>query len=117
MWTGGQVSLRVVNVMWTDLDLLAFTFYYFNHFCIVSRLDCGFCESMLGSLSLASTAVSSAYFAVVDYVEFGRTAGYSRYNSGPRTLPLGTSNLRRVLCTKVKFLRESICYIDRIGVK
>jgi hypothetical protein len=32
MWTRGQVSLRVVNVIWTDLDSLAFTLHLFNHF-------------------------------------------------------------------------------------
>jgi hypothetical protein len=30
--TGGQVSLRVVNVTWTDLDSLAFILHFFNHF-------------------------------------------------------------------------------------
>jgi hypothetical protein len=27
MWTGGQVSLRVMNVTWTDLDSLAFVLH------------------------------------------------------------------------------------------
>jgi hypothetical protein len=44
---------------------------------------------MAGLLTMASTAVSSANIAVVDYVEFGRSAVYSRYNNGPRTLPWG----------------------------
>jgi hypothetical protein len=38
------------------------------------------------SLSVASTAVSSENFAVVDSREVGRFAVYSRYNNGPKTL-------------------------------
>jgi hypothetical protein len=48
---------------------------------------------MAGSLSVATTAVSSAKVAVVDSGEVGRVAVYSRYNNGPRTLPRGTSAL------------------------
>jgi hypothetical protein len=40
---------------------------------------------------VANTAASSANVAAVDYVEVGRSAVYSRYNSGPRTMPWGTS--------------------------
>jgi hypothetical protein len=48
---------------------------------------------MAGSLSVARTAVSSAKVAVVDSGEDGRPAVYSRYNSGPRTLPWDTPSL------------------------
>jgi hypothetical protein len=48
---------------------------------------------MAGSLSVANTAVSSANVAVVDSVGVGGCAVYSRYNSGPRTLPWGTTPL------------------------
>jgi hypothetical protein len=87
MWTGGQVSPRVMNVIWTDLDSLAFILHLFSHFCIASGLVGSFCEAMPGSLSVASTAVYSANVAVVDSVEVGRSAVYSRYNSGPRSSP------------------------------
>jgi hypothetical protein len=30
IWTGGHVSLRVVNVTWIDLDLLAFILHFLN---------------------------------------------------------------------------------------
>jgi hypothetical protein len=46
-----------------------------------------FCEAITGSLTVASTAVSSAKFTVICSVEVGRSAMYSRYNNGPRTLP------------------------------
>jgi hypothetical protein len=46
---------------------------------------------MAGSLSVATTAVSSAKVAVVDSGEVGRSAVYSRYND-PRTLPWGTQH-------------------------
>jgi hypothetical protein len=42
---------------------------------------------------VASTAVSSAKVAVVDSGEVGRSAVYSRYNNGHRTLPWGTPAL------------------------
>jgi hypothetical protein len=87
---GGQVPLCVVNVIWTDLDSLAFIFNFFNHFHIASRLVCSFCEAMPGPLSMANTAVLSANVAVLDSVEVGRSAVYSRYNSGRRALPWGT---------------------------
>jgi hypothetical protein len=44
------------------------------------------CEAMAGSLSVATTAVLSAQVAVVYSGEVGRSAVYSRYNNGPRTL-------------------------------
>jgi hypothetical protein len=36
---------------------------------------------------MACTAVSSAKIVVADFGEVGRSAVYSRYNNGPRTLP------------------------------
>jgi hypothetical protein len=85
MWTGGQVSLRVGNVTWTDLDPLAFILHLCNHFCIASRLVCSFCQAMPGSLSVANTAVLSGNVAVVYSVHVGRSAVYRKYNSGHRT--------------------------------
>jgi hypothetical protein len=79
-----------VHVKWADLDSLAFILHFFNHISIASRLFCSYCEAMSGSLSVANTAVSSANVAVVDSVEVGRSAVYSRYNSGPRTLTWST---------------------------
>jgi hypothetical protein len=43
-------------------------------------------KQWLVSLSIATIAVSSAKFAVVDSGEVGRPAVYTRYNNGPRTL-------------------------------
>jgi hypothetical protein len=39
-----------------------------------------------------TTAVSSAKLAVVDSGKVGRSAVYSRYNNGPRTLSLDPSS-------------------------
>jgi hypothetical protein len=83
----GHVSFHVVNVAWIDLHPLAFILHFLNQFWIASRFVCSFCETMAGSLSVASTAVSLAKVAVVDSDEAGRSAVYSKYNSGPRTLP------------------------------
>jgi hypothetical protein len=44
---------------------------------------------MAGSLSVVSTAVSSANVAVVDSGDVGRSSVYIRYNTGPKTLPSG----------------------------
>jgi hypothetical protein len=49
-----------------------------------------------GSLSVASTAVSSAKVAVMEPGEVGRSAVYSKYGKGPRTLPRGTPALTGV---------------------
>jgi hypothetical protein len=62
-----------------------------RQFCIASRLVCSFCETMAGSLSVASTAVLSAEVTVVESAEVGSSTVYIRYNNGPRTLPLGTT--------------------------
>jgi hypothetical protein len=86
MWTGGQVALLVVNVIWIDLDSLAFILNFFHHVWIASRLFCSFCEAMPGSLPVANTTVSSANIMVGDSVQVGKSADYSRCNSGPRTL-------------------------------
>jgi hypothetical protein len=42
---------------------------------------------------MASTTVLSAKVAVVYSGEVGRSAVYSRYNNGPRALPLGAPAL------------------------
>jgi hypothetical protein len=44
---------------------------------------------MVESLCMGTTAVPLAKVAVVDSDEVGRSAAYSRYNNGPRTLPWG----------------------------
>jgi hypothetical protein len=66
---------------------------FLNQFWIASRSVCSLCDTMAGSLSVATTAVSLAKVAVVDSGEVGRSAVYSRYNNGPRTLPWGTPAL------------------------
>jgi hypothetical protein len=45
---------------------------------------------MVGSMSVATIAVSSAKMAVVASGEVGRSAVYSRYSNGLRTLPRST---------------------------
>jgi hypothetical protein len=72
-----------VSVTWIDLNPLAFTLHSYNHFWIVARLVCSFCEAMAGSLSVASTAVSLAKVAMVDSGVVGKFAVYNSYNSGP----------------------------------
>jgi hypothetical protein len=52
-----------------DVGRLGFVSFYFpflNQFWIAARLVCSFCEAMAGSLSVASTVVSSARVTVVD---------------------------------------------------
>jgi hypothetical protein len=71
---GGHVSLCVVNVTWIDLDSLTLILHVLNQFWIASRSLCSFCEAMAGSLSVATTAESSAKVAVVDSGEVGRSA-------------------------------------------
>jgi hypothetical protein len=57
---------------------------------------------------MLTTAVSSAKVAVIDSGKVGRSAVYSRYNNGPRTLRCGTSGLT-VLCKRVStFTRKRL---------
>jgi hypothetical protein len=77
----GQVSLRVVNVPWTHLDPLAFILHLLNQFWIAVMFVCSSYEAVAGSLSVASSAVSSTKVTVVDSGEVGRSVVYSRYNS------------------------------------
>jgi hypothetical protein len=76
IWTVGHVSLHVVNVTCTDLDLLAFILQFLYQFWISARLVCSFCEAMAGLLSVTSTVVLSRKVALVDPSEAGRSATY-----------------------------------------
>jgi hypothetical protein len=70
---------------------------------------------MAGTLSVATTAVSSAKVAVLDSGEVGSSAVYSRYNNGLRTLPWGTRALTGESSVySVSTLRGSVCYVNRI---
>jgi hypothetical protein len=113
--TGGHVSLRIVNVTWIDLDSLAFILHFLNLFWIASRLVRSFCVAMAGSLSVATTALSSAKVAAADSGEVGRPAVYSGYNNGPRTLPWSTPALTEdSSVTRFQPLRGSVCYVNSI---
>jgi hypothetical protein len=73
---------------------------------------------MLGSLSVANSAVSSENVAVVEPVEFDQSAVYIRYNTGPRPLPWGTPALirERSVYSDSNFIRKYLL-VDRILVK
>jgi hypothetical protein len=64
---------------------------------------------------MASTAVSSTKIAVVDSSEVDRSAVYSRYNNGPRTLPWSTPamNGKNSVYSVSTFIR-SVCCANRI---
>jgi hypothetical protein len=83
----------VVNVTWIDLAPLASILPFLNRFWIASKLVCCFCEAMAGSLSVATTAVSSVNVAFVDSDNVETSAAYSSYNNGPRTLALGYARI------------------------
>jgi hypothetical protein len=76
-----------VNVTWTDLVSLALIRLFLSQDWIAIRVVCSFWDAVAGSLSVATTAVSSAKAAVKESGEVGRSALYSRYKKGPRTLP------------------------------
>jgi hypothetical protein len=87
---------RVVNVTWTDLVSLACIRQVFIQNWIANREAWSFWEAVAGSLSVATTALSSAKAAVMEPGEVGRSAVYSRYSKRPRTLPWGTTALTGV---------------------
>jgi hypothetical protein len=89
IWTGG--GARFSSCGECDVDPLgsgSFCSPFLNEFRIAARLVCSSCEAMAGSLSVASTAVSSEKVAVIYSDETGRSAVYSRYIHGARTLHL-----------------------------
>jgi hypothetical protein len=98
-----------VNVTCIDLDPLAFILHFLHQPWIATRFVCN-SEAMAGSRSVSSNAVSSAKVAVIDSSEAGRSAVYSRYNNGPRTLPCGTP----VLTGVSSVYSVSTCYANRI---
>jgi hypothetical protein len=75
-----------VNVTCTDLVSLALIRQVFSQDWIARRVVWSFWEAVAGSLSVATTAVSSAKVAVMKPGEVGRSAVYTRYSKGPRTL-------------------------------
>jgi hypothetical protein len=68
----GHVSLHVANVMRIDFDPLSFILHFINQSLIAGRLLCSLCEAMAGTLSVVTTAILSAWVAVVDSGEVGR---------------------------------------------
>jgi hypothetical protein len=105
IWTGahcfscGECDMhRLVSVR--------YHYPFLNRFWIANRLVYRFCEAMTGSLSAASTAVSSAEVAVVESGEVGRCL--------VQYLAVRPHWLGRVLCTQFKPLRGSVCYANRI---
>jgi hypothetical protein len=67
---------------------------------------CSVCEAMAKPLSVASTAVSSTNFAVVDSGEGGKSAVYNKYNNGFRTLPCGLTEY--VLYKRISISRRCV---------
>jgi hypothetical protein len=68
----------MVNVMYVDLDPLAFIIHFASQLCIASKIGCSLLKAIAGSLSVAITAVSSAKVADVVSGEIGRSAVNSK---------------------------------------
>jgi hypothetical protein len=74
IWTDGHVSRLVVNVTWTVLVSLALIRQSLSQDWVARRAVCSLWEAVAGSLSAATTAVSSAKVAVKGSGEVGRSA-------------------------------------------
>jgi hypothetical protein len=66
------------------LNPLAFILHFLNQIWIAAGWICSVCAATAGSLSVATTAVSSAKVAGLGSGEVGRSAVRSRYNNGLR---------------------------------
>ncbi|KAH0560864.1 hypothetical protein KQX54_009500 [Cotesia glomerata] len=88
--TGGQSPLLVVKVIWTDIVGLDFSLQFSIHDCTCLSPFCSSSEAVVGSVSAAIIAVSSAKVAVVACSSTGRSAVNRVYRNGPRTLLCGT---------------------------
>jgi hypothetical protein len=98
-WGSCSLFIWIWDTFLVDrLGSVSFQSPFLIEFWIASRLDCSFCETMAGTLSVATTAVFSPKVVVADSGEVGRSAVYSRYNNGPWTLPCGTPALTEDSC-------------------
>jgi hypothetical protein len=111
IWTSRQVSLRVVNVTWTDLDSLAFILHFFNNFYIASRLVCSFCEAMPGHCQWLILQYHRQMLRLAGLQCIAGITLAPGHCPGVHQLWLG-----RVPCTQIQTSQESICYADRIRV-
>jgi hypothetical protein len=105
IWTGGACLFSSSECYVDRLGFVSFHSPFLNQFWIACRLVCSFCEAMVGSLSMVTTAVSSAKVAVVDSGEVVGSAVYSRYNSG-HCLGVHLHWLITVLCTRFQTYQE-----------
>jgi hypothetical protein len=89
IWTGKQVSLRVVNETWTDLDSITFIFHLFKH--IYCRMVS---SGLLRRVALVRTDVSeepgASFIRVTKIGELGTTQAAT---SNRRTLRRNTNSL------------------------
>lgn len=72
--TGGQPPFLSVNITLTNLDSLGFALYLFSQMRTVVGLYCRFDDAVWGFSCAAMIAVSSAKFAVVAFLDVGRSA-------------------------------------------
>jgi hypothetical protein len=72
------LTSSVVNVMCVDLGPLAFILHFASQLCIASKLVCSLLEAIVGSLSVAITALLSAKVADLVSGQIGRSAVTSR---------------------------------------
>ena len=88
----GMCSKRLlVKLRWTDLDSLSWMCCFFLNFFFWLMAVCNFAVDSSLLLPTANIAVSSAKVATMLFYNFGRSLVYSRYRTGPNTLPCGTS--------------------------
>jgi hypothetical protein len=93
IWTGGRFFFFSHSECDVDqLGSVSFHHPFLNQFWIARRMVCSFCGAMSESLSVATAAVSSAKFALIDICEVGSSSVYSRYNNGRRTVPWCTQD-------------------------
>jgi hypothetical protein len=69
---------------------------------------------MAGSLSVVSAAASLPKVAVIDSGEADRSAVFSRYNNGPRTLTWDKPALTRENSVYSFSTFKMVCYANRI---
>jgi hypothetical protein len=110
IWTG-EARFSPCGECYVDrLGFVGFNspFFYTKSW-IANRSVFSFCVAMAGSLSWVTSAILSANIALVDSGEVRRSAVYSRYNNGPRTLPWGTP----ALIDDCSVYSGSVCYVNR----
>jgi hypothetical protein len=114
MWTGGHVSVCLVDVTWINLDSLALTLHFMSQFCIARRRDCNLLEAVAELLSMARTAGLRKLMMHLLLKLGGRRWIVNTVLFRGHCLGVRLHEWGRVQCTRFQSYRENVCFAGKI---